>query len=61
MYSKFADRIPFPGMNNPGPYMVVFDDTFSYREALGSHLLEFMRRAQEKEFLIYYEARFSGS
>jgi len=61
MHSKFAGRIHFPGRNNPGPYVVVTDDTFSYREALWSHFLEFTRRAQEKEFLIYYEARFSCS
>lgn len=61
MYSKFADRIPFLGRNNPGPYAVVADDTFSYREALWSPLLKFMRSAQEKEFLIFDETRFKGS
>ena len=34
MYSKLADRIPFPGRNNPGPYEIVADDTFSYEEVL---------------------------
>jgi hypothetical protein len=53
MYSKFADRIPFLGRNNPGSYVVVPDDSFSYRE--------FKRMAQEKEFLIYDEIRFRGS
>jgi hypothetical protein len=34
MCSKFADQIPLPGRNDPGPCEVIAHDTFSYTEAL---------------------------